>query len=53
VSITLVHSLESLGFWLAIPLAEALLCNDKFATAEGLSRLTGSDHPIGTGVYRP
>lgn len=36
-SLTLVRSLEALGFWLAIPLSTALLCNDKFATAEVLA----------------
>jgi hypothetical protein len=33
-SMTLVKSLETLGFWSAIPLDDALLLNDKFATAE-------------------
>lgn len=40
-SITLVGSLEALGFWLAIPLSAAIVCNDKFATAEVLA-----DSPI-------
>lgn len=40
-SISLVRSLETLGFWSAIPLQEAVLFNDKFATAEALS-----DSPI-------
>lgn len=38
---SVVRSLEALGFWLAIPLQEAVLCNEKFATAEVLS-----DSPI-------
>lgn len=36
-SLTLVRSLEAQGFWLAIPLSTALLCNDKFATTEALA----------------
>ncbi|MFL6110520.1 MAG: RimK family alpha-L-glutamate ligase, partial [Catenulispora sp.] len=40
-SITAVRSLEALGFWLAIPLATAIACADKFATAELLA-----DSPI-------
>jgi glutathione synthase/RimK-type ligase-like ATP-grasp enzyme len=40
-SLTLVRSLEAQGFWLAIPLSTALLCNDKFATTEALA-----DSPI-------
>ncbi len=35
--ITVARSLESQGFWLAIPLPAAVLCNDKFATAEALA----------------
>ncbi|MDS1271525.1 hypothetical protein RIF23_14595 [Lipingzhangella sp. LS1_29] len=35
-NLTTVRSLDSLGFWSAIPLSEALLFNDKFATAEAL-----------------
>ena len=35
--ITAARCLESLGFWLAIPLAEAVRSNDKFATAEALN----------------
>lgn len=42
-SLTLVHSLAAQGFWLAIPLSTALLCNDKFATAEALH---GSPVPV-------
>lgn len=42
-SVTLVRSLESAGFWLAVPLAEAILFNDKFATAEVLA-----DSPVRT-----
>lgn len=36
-SMTLVRSLESIGFWSAIPLAHAVLFNDKFATAAALA----------------
>ncbi|GAB3439784.1 ATP-grasp domain-containing protein [Actinophytocola sediminis] len=36
-SLTLVRSLAEQGFLLAIPLSTALLCNDKFATAQALA----------------
>lgn len=36
VGVTLVRSLEALGFWSAIPLDLAILCSDKFATTAAL-----------------
>jgi glutathione synthase/RimK-type ligase-like ATP-grasp enzyme len=40
---SVVRSLEALGFWLAIPLAKSVLLNEKFATARALA-----DSPIPT-----
>lgn len=34
---SVVRSLAAMGFWLAIPLAESVLCNEKFATARELA----------------
>jgi glutathione synthase/RimK-type ligase-like ATP-grasp enzyme len=55
--LSLARSLEARGFWLAIPLAEAILLNEKYATAEVLAdspipTIPSVRVPTGRDVYR-